>query len=519
MKHNKFIYIILDILYLLHRYMGLVQKDAFRTMIISYLGIILGYLNKGLLFLLLLTTEQIGLVNLILSVGMLFAQLANLGSLYTTWKFFPFFKNQEKKHHGFLPLILIVVLIGISIYTLLAFIFRTEIETLYQERSSMFVSYYIWALPIGISSVLFMVLEVYLRGFYKNIVSVVALEIVMRLGLTVLLVLIYLQFISFDTFVKVHSLLYIIPTIILIVYLYRLKELNLSFSSISISKKFRKILIQYSSFNYINSLGMVLINSMDVMMIAQMIGLRATGVYGTVVFLTSAVQVPYKSIIRISSPLVSDYWKHREFDKMKELYQKVSSVSLVIGLGLFTWVWVNIDFFFSFLKPEFQPGIWVFFFLMMGRLIDMYFGLNGSIFNTSKKYKYDIYFTVFLILAVFFLNLLFIPWWGIIGTAISTSIALIVYNVGRLLFVWFTFKIHPFQRNQFIIIGLALLTILVGTALNDVIANKWIQFCFESTLVVILFVCPIYFFSLEPDTVNFIKKGKKFVIQKLSGKS
>ncbi len=89
--------------------MGIVQKDAFRTMIISYLGIVLGYLNKGLLFLFILTTEQIGLVNLILSVGILFAQFANLGTIYTTWKFLPFFKNEEKKHHGFLPLMLLIV--------------------------------------------------------------------------------------------------------------------------------------------------------------------------------------------------------------------------------------------------------------------------------------------------------------------------------------------------------------------------------------------------------------------------
>ena len=56
--------------------MGIVQKDAFRTMLISYGGIVLGYLNKGLLFLLILTTEQIGLVNLIISLGTMFAQFS-----------------------------------------------------------------------------------------------------------------------------------------------------------------------------------------------------------------------------------------------------------------------------------------------------------------------------------------------------------------------------------------------------------------------------------------------------------
>jgi O-antigen/teichoic acid export membrane protein len=305
--------------------------------------------------------------------------------------------------------------------------------------------------------------------------------------------------ISFNAFVILHSLIYIIPALVLLMYLYRTNELNLKLSSIKISKRFKKILIQFSLFNYINSIGNVLVNSLDVMMIAQFVGLQATGVYTTVVFLTSAIQVPFKSILRVSSSLVADYWKHREFDKMKELYQKVSSVSLVIGLGSFVFVWNNIDFLFSFLKPEFQEGKWVFFFLMMGRLIDMFFGLNGSIFSTSKKFKYDI---------------IFIPKWGIAGAAISTSIALIIYNVGRLIFVWAIYKIHPFQRNQFIVIGLGLLTIYFGNLTEDLIQNKWIQCCIESILVFSVFFLPIYLFSLEKETVNYVKKGILFIKEK-----
>jgi O-antigen/teichoic acid export membrane protein len=495
--------------------MGIVQKDAFRTMLISYVGIVLGYVNKGILFLIILTTEQIGLVNLIISVGTLFAQFANMGTIYTTWKFLPFFKNEEKKHHGFLPLILLIVFAGIILCTTLALVFRPQIESMYLEHSAMFVSYYLWFLPIGISYVLYLVLEMYLRSFYKNIVPVIAYEIVLRIAVTVLLALIYFKLISFDLFVILHSLLYLIPTAILLVYLYQLGELNLHPSSIKISKRFRTILIQFSAFNYINTLGVVLVGSMDVIMIAQMIGLEGTGVYTTVIFLTSALQVPYKSILRVSSPLVSDYWKFREFGKMQALYQKVSSVGLVLGLGLFCGIWNNIDFLFSFLKPEFQAGIWVFFFLMMGRLVDMYFGINGSIFTTSKKYRYDILFTIFLIVTVFLLNLVFIPKWGIAGAAISTSLALIVYNVGRILFVWFAFKIHPFHKNQFVVILLGLVSLFVGWLTADMIENKYVEFLVQSFYVLILFFVPIYWFKLEPETVNYFNKGTAFIGSKI----
>lgn len=497
--------------------MGLVQKDAFRTMMISYLGIVLGYLNKGFLFLILFSPAKIGLITLIVSIGTLFAQLANFGTIFTVWKFFPFFKNEKNRHHGFLPFILLIVSIGILLFTLLYIGFREPIQQSYSERSALFNDYYYWILPIGISYVLFLVLESYLRSLYKNTVSVFAYEIVLRVATTLLLIFYAVDWVSFESFVVCHSLLYIIPCLILFVYLIRINEFNLRYSSIQISKRFKRIIFQFSSFYYINTLGVVLVSSLDVMMLAQMVGLDATGIYGTVVFLSGALQVPYRSVIRVSAPLVADYWKHRELAKMKDLYQKVSSVSLVLGLGMFLVVWLNIDFLFS-LKPEFQSGKWVFFSLMVGRLVDMYFGLNGAIFTTSKKYKYELIFTVIMIGTVYGLNLLFIPDWGAVGAAVSTSIAVILFNFGRLIFVWKIYQIHPFTRNQFLVIGLFLLTMMAGHLTQGILNNKWIQMCFESILVLSLFVFPIYIFKLENETISYFQKAFGFVKSKLAKK-
>lgn len=482
---------------------------------------VLGYVNKGVLFLLILSTEEIGLIQILVAAGLLFAQLANFGSVYTVWKFFPFFNNPEKKHHGFLPFMLLIILAGIAIVSGLAIFFRGEVESIYIEKSALFVEYYWWIFPIGISYVVYLVLEVYLRAMFKNIVSVFALDVCLRLATTILLVLLWIKSIDFNFFVIAHSLLYLLPTIILLVYLALLKELNLSISTIKISKRFRKIILQFSLYNYVNTLGVVLVSTLDVLMVAQMMGLEETGVYGTVIFITSALLVPYRSIIRVSSPMVSEYWKHRQMKKMEELYKQVSSVTLFIALSSFLIVWMNIDFIFSFIREEswlaFQPGIWVFFFLMMGRIIDMYFGLNGSIFTTSKKYKYDIYFTIFLIAAVYGLNLVLIPWYGIAGAAISTSVALVVYNFGRLIFVWATFKIHPFEKNQFVLIGIALITFTIGELCGNLSANKWIQACIDTGIFGVVFLFPIYRFNLEPNSVDYVNKGMAFVKKKILG--
>ena len=240
----------------------------------------------------------------------------------------------------------------------------------------------------------------YLRSFKKNIFPILAFDLGLRLLVLVSLILFWQKLISFQYFIILNSLFYIIPTICLVLYLEHLKLLK--FNSIrGISRKFKGLMYRYSAWNYINSLGAIFVNSLDILMIAHYVGIKGVGVYTTIIFLASAIQVPYKSIIRISSPLVAQYWKTKDMVSMENIYKKVSSVSLVIGLGSFLLLWLNIDYLFSFLKSEFSEGIWVFFFLMMGRLLDMFFGLNGSIFATSKKYKYDLIFTIVLILSVF----------------------------------------------------------------------------------------------------------------------
>lgn len=486
--------------------MGLVKNDAFKTTILSYLGMGIGYINKFFLFLLILTTEQIGLVNLLVSVGTLFAQIGNLGTVFTTIRFLPFFKNEEKKHHGFLPLMLMVAFIGLVVCSAIVVLFRETIESMYVERSADFVHYYYWIIPIGAAMIFFMVLEAYLRSFYKNIIPVFAFEILLRIGVLISLLLLWAEVISFDSFVIINCLLYFLPTTVLLIYLIKMGEFNVALSSIKISKRFRKIIWTYTTLNYTNTVGQILVVTLDMLMIARMIGLEAVGVYSLVLFMISATQVPYRSLIRISAPVIAHAWKHKEMEKIQDLYSKVSSVLLVFCITMFFLIWFNIDFIFSFLKPEFQEGIYVFFFLMIGRLFDMYCGINGTIFNTSKKYGYDMLFTIFNIVAVVSLNLWLIPIYGIVGAAIATASTIVLYNIGRIVFIWMSYDLHPFSWKQLQVWLLGIICFAGSYLIQQNIESLWINAGFQILFIGLGFLAPIYFFNLEPESVTVVKK-------------
>lgn len=489
--------------------MGFIQKDAFQTAVISYIGIILGYVNKGLLFVLFLSEEQIGLVSLLIVVGTLYAQLAGFGTAFTTLKFLPFFKDFERKHYGFLPFLLRVLMVGVVLTSAGFVLFQTQIKELYIDKSPAFVTYYWWVFPIGIGYVFYLFFEAYLRSFYKNILSVLSYEILLRLCVTTTLFLYHYNLISFDGFVKLNSLIYLLPPLVMMGFLWLQGELIVAPKNIQISKRFRKLMFGFSAYNYVNSLGFILVMSLDVMMLAQMVNLDATGIYATVVFIASALLVPYRSLNRISAPLVAEYWKSRNMIDMESIYRKSASVSLFIGLFCFIPLWLNIDLFFSFLKPSFLPGIWVFFTLMIGRFFEMFFGMTGIIFSTSKKYKYDIYFTIFLVLSVFILNLLFIPKWGMVGASISTSIALVLYSLGRYLFIYKAYRLNPFEKNQFIVLGLGIATLVLGEWIGSYFENLWVRAFVEMLLFTALFVLPVFVFKLEKETIKYLKKYLK----------
>src|SRR3989338_685823 len=458
---------------------GIIQKDALRTTFISYMGLILGYLNKGVLFLIFLSTEQIGLQSLILSVGLLFAQFSNLGTSYTVWRFFPFLRNKDKQNFGFFQFSILVTLIGIMVFTILSVILKDFICSLYLEKSKLFVDYYYWMLPIGVSYALFMTFDVFLRGLYKNIISVIATELILRLIVTGAIILYALHWIGFFELLVLHSLSFAAPTFILALQLFRNKELHWRMSKIEIPKRFKRIMFSYTAYSYINFIGIMVVISIDTMMVASMVGLKATGVFSTIIFIVSGLLIPYKSLARISS------------------------IGLVIGLGTFLVFWGNRFEIFHFLPPEFSDGMIIFLILMIGRIADMYCGLNGVIFVTSKKYKYDLIFTLFLLLSVYFLNLFLIPKYGIFGAAISTTAAYIFYNLCRLVFVYFAYKIHPFKWSQLVIIALFLIVLALFEWIPVLFGIELLSIGIKLIVVSVLFLVPIYWLKLDNDVVEY----------------
>ena len=83
--------------------MGIVQRNSITITILSYLGILIGYVNKILLLTNFLTEEQVGLVNILTGLAVLYAQFSALGINFSVVKFFPFFRTPDRRDNGSVP--------------------------------------------------------------------------------------------------------------------------------------------------------------------------------------------------------------------------------------------------------------------------------------------------------------------------------------------------------------------------------------------------------------------------------
>ena len=68
--------------------MGIIIRKSTKTLIITYIGLALGYINTLILYPYVLTETEIGLIRLLISVSFLFATFASLGSFNMPSRFF-----------------------------------------------------------------------------------------------------------------------------------------------------------------------------------------------------------------------------------------------------------------------------------------------------------------------------------------------------------------------------------------------------------------------------------------------
>ncbi|HTA27586.1 MAG TPA: oligosaccharide flippase family protein [Bacteroidia bacterium] len=492
--------------------MGIVQKESIKLTFVIYLGAALGYLNRVLLLTHFLTDTQVGLTGVLMNAAVLYAQFATLGIPSISNRFFPFFMNKEKKHNGFFFWGNVFVFGGFLLTTVLFIVFKPVVLRMFVDNSPLLIDYYYYLIPLAFASVYFQFFESYLRSLLKTVVPTFLNEVFSKILVTIAIALFALKLISFRQFVVIYIGCSFLITLILLVYIIYLRQFHIRPGTSKLYKRLLKPILLYGTFTILSVLGSGILVNIDGLMIASKLSLGQAGIYTTIFMIATALTFPYRSIQKITYPLVGRFWKNRDMKAVSDLYDKTTLIMMIIGGGLILLLWGNINSIFMFIPKEYSIARYSFYLLCFAKYVDMITGLNGIITVTSKKYKYDLYFMLVLVIVTVILNLIFIPLYGITGAALAAMLSLVIYNILRLIFVWVNFKMQPFTWNC-----LWILLITTGTLsiihFIPFIINKYISICVNSAIIGIIYMGCILLFKFSPEINNMTYKytGLKFL--------
>lgn len=485
--------------------MGVIVRQTIKGTIYSYLGILVGFLTVNIIQPHALTTEQVGLTGILTSFSLMFAQFSILG-FNGTARYFPYFRNDEKKHHGYLFLACIIALAGTFLFVLLAYIFKDDIINAKSNQSRLFGQYYWYLIALTFFTLFFNVFDLYARMLYNITTGLILREFTKRIFILIAVLLIYFKLVGFGSFMQIWLLANIIPTALIVIRLIINKQFSLKPDFEFLDRNISGKMLSICFFTILTGTSPLIIQNVDTYLIYKKFGLSDTGIYTVAFYFAMVIALPSRSLYSIAYTVIAEAWKANDLQNIISVYKKSCINQLLGALLIFLLIWANIHNIFKVLPPEYSGGKYVIFFVSLGFLIDSATGVNGVILATSKYFKFDSLFNVMLIGVAVGANLWLIPIYGITGAAIASAITFFVFNLFRYLFILIKFKMQPFDYRSLVglIAGIAIyyLSVWVIPVMNNYIADGIVRVAFITGL----FVTAVYFLNLSEDMNLILKK-------------
>jgi len=268
--------------------LGVIQKQSISGTIYSYLGVLLGFITTGWLFPRILSTEQVGLLRILVSYSVLFAQFATLGINSVSVRLFPYFRDPDKKHHGFLGLTLLVGLVGFILSTVIYLLLKPLFVSNAAGKSTLFIEYFYYVVPLILFTLLFYLFDTYFRVLYNAVKGIVYKEVVQRVLILAAILLYFFKVIGFEWLVILYVLAFVSPALFLMGTLIKDKMFFIKPDLGYIDKKMAREMRNVAFFGILASFSGVLVMNIDVIMVNQYLGLAAAGVYTIAFFFVSS---------------------------------------------------------------------------------------------------------------------------------------------------------------------------------------------------------------------------------------
>ncbi|MGX5818852.1 hypothetical protein ACWKWU_11685 [Chitinophaga lutea] len=492
--------------------MGIIRKQSLQSTFITYIGFGVGALNT-LLFTKYVPAEIYGLTRLLGSVALIFFALASMGSATLLNKFYPYYRSHlAPERRDLFGIVLIISAIGYVLVVLGTFIFHDLIVRKYSANSALFVQYFYLLYPFTFFQLIFTLFEHFSNNQYRSIFPIFLKEVCFRIVTTLLIGLLLMQLLDNVQFLWSYSLIYALLAAALILYLKRENVLHFTFQISNVTRKLADKMISFNSLVFGGGLFIVISQNIDSLVVGSTMGLPSTASLEFNTFVSNVIQVPQRSMIAISIPILAQAWKEKDLNAIRRIYARSSFTLLIFSLLIFLLIWLNYESAFRILelKDIYWQGRYVVLFLGLSRVVELGTGVNQQILGTSNMWRFEFFTTIVLVTLSIPLSIWFIKMWGITGSAIAGLTSVTIYNGVRYFFLYYRFGMQPFTKYTLYVVLLA----AGAWAFAEYLIrpeNHFVRVALRSIFFVTAFLGPILFFNWSQDLTESWHKGTALV--------
>jgi len=483
--------------------MGIVQSQSIKNTFITFLGFGIGAINALFFYTHFLGKLHYGIVATVLSGANIMMPLMAFGAQNTLIRFFSSYKNQKERDEFLtfmliLPLALIIPL-GLGFY----FFYDQISHSWIQENPTL--KLFFWLIPvIGLFMAYFEVFYAWAKVHMQSVMGNFISEVLVRLVVMLLLVGVHFDWIAKDTFVYSVALAYFAQMIAMKLYAISVKMPVLRF----VIPKNAKEIVQYSGFIIVSGGVAVMLVDFDKVMIPQYKDIGQNALYSVAIFIATVIAVPSRAMTQIIAPITAKLMVENKHDELNDLYKKSAINLQVIGGFIMILIFVNIKEMYQLIPKDYSGGILVVFLIGLSKFYDVLLGNNNSIIVNTKHYRTVLLFGVFIVILMIALNMIFIPLYGIEGSAFATLLTVMIYNTIKLFFVIKKMDLFPFTVKTLYSLGILAVCFLLFY-FWDFHFHAIINIGLKSILFSIIYILLIYKAQLSEEINGVISKFLK----------
>ncbi|MFL1895617.1 lipopolysaccharide biosynthesis protein [Aquimarina sp. 2-A2] len=480
--------------------MGIVLNQSIRNGLTTVVGFGIGAINTLFLFTHLLEKEYYSLVTYLIAVSNLLWPFIAFGIHNTLIKFFTAYRDREEQDR-FLSIMLVVPGVLAAILSILCILFQEPILS-YFENDNAIVKPYVWTILIlGLSTAYFEIFfawsKVKLRSVFGNILK----EIFVRLCTALLLLLVYFKMITIHQFIYALVGVYVLRLFIMMGYALTLHPIKFT---VALPQNYLNV-GKYSTLILIAGSVASLLIDLDKVMIERLWFFESVAEYSLAAYIASVIVIPSRAMHQITYPLTAQLLNDKNFVGLKQLY-KQSSINLFTISGLlFILIICNVQELYQIIPDEYQLYLWVTLWISFSKLFDNLLGNNNAILYNSPYYRLVLKTGVLMAVLAGVLNYICIPLYGIDGAGFATFTAISVYNGIKLWIVYRKYKMHPFDKNTWLVLVIVT-SLSFGFFYWNFDFNPIINIGLKSIVIGIFYLIIIFKLKISNDINLLIKK-------------